>query len=481
MTSNLSDRNSRQHGAANARDAVARRVRLAALVAASLAGFAGSVSSQTLETFTATVRAGDTYFAGCWSAGSAAPVAGFSQGAGTYSLSGVANDAGGFVDVYLATSGHTVDIGTNRCLGVSARVLPGNQAKAFRVFLLDSAGKSAAATFLASEFEGGVPQAVGRALTIERGFDPKKIERLRISGDELEGAAPLAIAFNEIAATGSDGTFDGSVLRNFSARGYVGNGSSVLVAGFVINGSAGKQLLVRAAGPALQAFGVVSPLADPTFQVFRGVSGGAGNDNWASDTAMSGLFTRVHAFPFASGSRDSALVAGFASGASTILVKGVGDTSGEALLETYDTDDLSATFPEPRIINASARAMVGQNLPPLIVGFVITGPARKTLLIRAAGPALGTVGLTSGFESDPQLKLVDFTGAVVATNDNWNTGMDANVAASAGAFPFASGSRDAGMLVSLAPGAYATVVTGTSTAGGIVLVEIYEARPGVRE
>ena len=441
-----------------------------------------AVSGQTLETFTTTVRPSDTYFATGWSSGAGAPNAAFAQGAGVYTISGATNGSGGYMDMYLAAPGRTVDIGVNRCAGVSARTLPGNQARSFRIFLIDAAGRSASATFLSAEFIGETPQAIGRALSMERGFDTRKVERLRISGDELEGASPFAIAFNEIAAVGAEGVFDGSVLRNVSARGAVGTGANVLVGGFVVNGTAPKQLLVRAAGPALQSFGIASPLADPNLQLFRGASQIAGNDNWAGDAATTSAFNKVRAFPFAAGSRDSALVTPVAPGASTLQVKGVGDTVGEALLEAYDQDDLSATFPEPRIVNASARGVVGPNQPPLIVGFIIKGTAPKTLLIRACGPALASFGLSTGFEADPELKLVDASGATVASNDNWGTagGSIAATAQSAGAFPLTQGSRDAAVLVTLAPGAYAAVTTGISGTGGIVLVELYEAPPGTK-
>lgn len=44
----------------------------------------------------------------------------------------------------------------------------------------------------------------------------------------------------------------------------------------------------------------------------------------------------------------------------------------------------------------------------------------------------------------------------------------------AGAFPLATGTKDAAMLVTLEPGAYTVLVGAQGTAGGEALVEVYE-------
>ena len=56
-------------------------------------------------------------------------------------------------------------------------------------------------------------------------------------------------------------------LINISARAQVGTGSDVLIAGFVIEGTAQETVLIRASGPALKAFGVTGVLPDPTLTV----------------------------------------------------------------------------------------------------------------------------------------------------------------------------------------------------------------------
>ena len=78
-----------------------------------------------------------------------------------------------------------------------------------------------------------------------------------------------------------------------------------------------------------------------------------------------------------------------------------------------------------------------------------------------------------GLMTDPRLALYS-GGSVIAANDNWGGDPQlAGVASSVGAFPLSgAGSRDALLLVTLPPGAYAAEVT--AAAAGIALVEVYE-------
>jgi hypothetical protein len=125
-------------------------------------------------------------------------------------------------------------------------------------------------------------------------------------------------------------------LVNLSARNQVGTGSDILIAGFAVSGTGTKQLLIRAIGPALTAFGVTGALIDPRLQVFNSAGAVvAANDNREPGLATS--FTQVGAFPLTAGSRDAALLLTVNAGASyTVQVEGVGGTTGEALIEIYE-------------------------------------------------------------------------------------------------------------------------------------------------
>jgi hypothetical protein len=130
-------------------------------------------------------------------------------------------------------------------------------------------------------------------------------------------------------------------FTNVSSRVFVGPGGSPAIAGLVIRGNEGKRVLVRAAGPALAAFGVTGPLANPRLEV-RSAAGAllAANDGW-SQQSEAGEVARaaaaVGAFGFAAGSRDAALLITLPAGNSTVLVTGAVPTDvGVALIEVYE-------------------------------------------------------------------------------------------------------------------------------------------------
>lgn len=130
--------------------------------------------------------------------------------------------------------------------------------------------------------------------------------------------------------TGSPGR-----LTNVSARNLVGTGDNILIAGFNISGTGDKPLLIRGVGPKLTAFGVTGVLNDPRLEIYN--SAGvriADNDNWPA--ALAPTFTTVGAFALDANSRDAALETRLPPGSYTVQVSGVGNTTGEALIELYE-------------------------------------------------------------------------------------------------------------------------------------------------
>jgi hypothetical protein len=134
------------------------------------------------------------------------------------------------------------------------------------------------------------------------------------------------------------------------------------------------------------------------------------------------------------------------------------------------------------LINVATRAFVGTGDDVLIGGFVVRGGEPKTVLVRAAGPALRGFGVADAL-ADPVLRI--FNGAsLAAENDHWGVPMGPGGPAAAGAvaqamaqvqaFPFAAGSADAAVLTTLPAGAYSAVVEGAAGATGPALVEVYE-------
>ncbi len=267
-------------------------------------------------------------------------------------------------------------------------------------------------------------------------------------------------------------------LANLSIRANAGTGDQTLIAGFGVSGSGSMPLLLRGIGPSLAQLGLTSFLADPVATLYRGSTVIVSNDNWNGDAQVEAWRNQVGAFPFTSTtSLDAALAVTPAVGTYTMQVTGNGGGTGNALAEIYDATSGTITASTPRLTNISARTMVGTGANILIAGFVIHGTTAKTVLIRANGPALTELGLSSGLLANPKLQLFNSaTNALIAENDDW--GGDPHVAASAssvGGFPVLDGgSTDAAMLITLPPGNYTAEVSGADGGTGIALVEVYE-------
>lgn len=131
----------------------------------------------------------------------------------------------------------------------------------------------------------------------------------------------------------------------------------------------------------------------------------------------------------------------------------------------------------------SIRSFCGPGNQAAIGGFVISGSAPQTVLIRAVGPSLAAAGLPSSqLLSDPAFTVHDArnNNAIIAENDNWTSNSNRNellaAIARTGATPFAADdTRSAALLVNLNPGVYTFVISGQDGASGVVLTEIYAA------
>jgi outer membrane protein assembly factor BamB/subtilisin family serine protease len=123
-------------------------------------------------------------------------------------------------------------------------------------------------------------------------------------------------------------------LVNLSARNRVGTGDDILIAGFVVRGQGLRPLLIRGVGPGLLPFSVSGALANPKIEVYQGNTLIASSDDWEeSVTPLAGL---VGAFALTPGSRDAALFVALPDGPYTVQMRGVGNTTGEGLIEVYE-------------------------------------------------------------------------------------------------------------------------------------------------
>ncbi|MBC7365523.1 MAG: immunoglobulin domain-containing protein [Undibacterium sp.] len=259
-------------------------------------------------------------------------------------------------------------------------------------------------------------------------------------------------------------------LSNLSVRTTLA-ANQVLIVGLTMSGGA-KSVLVRAAGPGLGFLGVPGTMADPKLALFNGSTQIAENDNWGTPAAdvpaLSSTIAAVGAFAFPSAaSLDAALLRAI-DGGRTVQVSGPG--AGNVIVEAYDAG-LGNT---PRLTNLSALNFAGTGGDVLIAGFTVTGTGTKNVLIRAAGPSLGALGVP-GTLVDPKLELFTATSPAVkiGENDNYSASLP-TVFSSVGAFPFIVGAKDAALIVSLPAGGYTVQVSGADGGTGSAIVEVYE-------
>ncbi len=257
---------------------------------------------------------------------------------------------------------------------------------------------------------------------------------------------------------------------NIATRAQIGTGDNVLIAGFIVQGSATKKVIVRAIGPSLTRSGIVGALADPKLELHdrNGVLIGV-NDNWRV-SQRGGVVTNDQAAEIQatnlapSDDAESALIATVVPDAYTSVVSGVNGTTGIGLAEVYDVDQ---NVPA-RLANLSSRGFVRRGDNVLIGGFIVANQPTKVVL-RAIGPSLTTQGIP-GALPDPMLELRDVNGALIAANDNWRSDQEMELSQSNLA---PTNDAEAAMVKTLAPGNYTAVVSGRNDASGIAVVEIY--------
>ncbi len=260
-------------------------------------------------------------------------------------------------------------------------------------------------------------------------------------------------------------------LVNLSVRNRTSRGNGVLTAGFVLEGSAPKPLVVRGIGPTLATFGVSGPVSETALEVHRVGEPSVLIDTNAGWTSTTGDGRELGAFALPEDSEDSVVRSNFASAGFTAQILPRSDTTepGIALVEIYDaaTDDLRT-----RLTNLSARTFLSANRD-VTMGFVIAGATPRTVLLRAVGPGLDPFLGSAATLDDPRLTLLSRLVPEVA-NDDWR-GLEAVRAAAevVGAFALESAAADAALVTTLPPGAYTAQVTAPAGQSGVVLVEVY--------
>ena len=129
--------------------------------------------------------------------------------------------------------------------------------------------------------------------------------------------------------------------------------------------------------------------------------------------------------------------------------------------------------------NISTRGFVQTGDNVMIGGFIVQGTGAKRVVIRAIGPELTQHGITNPL-ADPTLELHNATGALIGSNDDWQTTIIGGIITSSqltdiqnsGHAPTAA--SESAIIANLQPGNYTAIVRGVNNTTGVGLVEVYD-------
>ena len=101
------------------------------------------------------------------------------------------------------------------------------------------------------------------------------------------------------------------------------------------------------------------------------------------------------------------------------------------------------------------------------------------MIIRAIGPELSQYGVPNPL-TDPTLELHDGTGALIASNDNWQTTIIGGIITqdqvqdiiNSGHAP--GDPRESAIIADLPAGNYTAIVRGVNNTTGVALAEVYD-------
>jgi hypothetical protein len=287
-----------------------------------------------------------------------------------------------------------------------------------------------------------------------------------------------------VAATSTSPPTPLPKLTNISTRALVETGDNVVIGGFIVQGGASNRVIIRAIGPELTQHGVPDALHNPTLELHDGRGALiASNDNWVT-TIIGGIITQnqvrdiMNSGHAPSNGLESAIIADLPPGNYTAIVRGVNDTTGVGLVEVYDLNN-PGTVPSSILRNISSRSVVLTGDDVMIGGFIVQGSGTKRVIVRAIGPELTRYGVQNVL-TDPTLELHDGRGALIASNDNWQTTVIGGIITRDQVMDIQSSGHaptqpsESAIIADLPPGRYTAIVQGKNIIVGVALVEVYD-------
>jgi N-acetylneuraminic acid mutarotase len=143
------------------------------------------------------------------------------------------------------------------------------------------------------------------------------------------------------------------------------------------------------------------------------------------------------------------------------------------------------TLTASQLHNVSTRTFVQTSDNVMIGGFIIEGTEPKTVIVRAIGPEIGAPPYNvPNALADPTLELHDGTGALIGSNDNWQTTVIGGVITSNQVSAIQNSGHaptrpsESAIIATLEPGNYTGIVRGKNNITGVALVEVYDLSPG---
>ncbi len=274
-------------------------------------------------------------------------------------------------------------------------------------------------------------------------------------------------------------------LGNISTRAFVQTGDNVMIGGFIVQGTGPKRVIIRAIGPELGAppYNIPNALANPRLELHNAAGAVIGsNDDW-QHTIIGGVITQNQVGDIQNSGHaptnpfESAIIADLPPGNYTAIMSGVNNTAGVGLVEVYDLSANTASI----LGNISTRSFVQTGDDVMIGGFIVQGTGAKKVIIRAIGPELGAppYNIPSAL-ANPTLELHNGAGALIASNDNWQSTVIGGIITSNQVSDIRSSGhapgdgRDSAIIADLPPGNYTAIVRGVNDTTGVALVEVYD-------
>ncbi len=255
-------------------------------------------------------------------------------------------------------------------------------------------------------------------------------------------------------------------------------GDNVLIAGFIIGGSAPKKILIRGLGPSLTSRAVLIPnrMSDPRLELHQGSPTIAQNDDWQTAGICTIACEDPGQIPSGfrpSDSRESAIYITLQPGTYTVGMQPSGSTvTGVGLVEVYDFDP-AAQAANAQLKNVSTRGFVQTGDNVMIGGFITSGGNGFTeVVIRGLGPSLP--GIANEL-ANPTLELRDGNGVLVSSNDDWKENAQQAAAIQASGLAL-SNDLESAIFARLPAGGYTAIVAGKNGTSGVGLVEVYNVQ-----